>query len=39
MTEAAARRGVSLATLQRLIERGEVERIVLGRDIRVWVEA
>jgi excisionase family DNA binding protein len=36
MAEAAVRRGVSHMTLRRLIDRGEVETIKLGRDIRVW---
>ena len=36
ITEAAARHGISQQTLRRLIQRGEVERIMVGRDVRVW---
>ena len=36
MTESAALRGISVYTLRRMIERGEVECVIVGRDLRVW---
>jgi hypothetical protein len=36
---AAPRGGISLSSLRRLIRRGEVEQIMLGRDVRVWRDA
>jgi predicted site-specific integrase-resolvase len=34
---AAARRdGISVTTLRRIIRDGEVDQVVLGRDVKVW---
>lgn len=34
--EAAARRRLSVSNVHRMIRRGQMERIMLGRDVRVW---
>jgi hypothetical protein len=36
LIEGAALRGISVYTLRRMITRGEVEPVLVGRDIRVW---
>lgn len=36
MTRAAAPRDISVTTLRRRIERGEVKAVFVGRDILVW---
>ena len=38
-TAHAARHGVSHETIRRRMERGEIEAIHVGRDIRVWRDA
>lgn len=38
-TAYAARKGICEQTVRRMITRGQLEGIVLGRDIRVWADA
>ena len=34
--EAAALRGMSVDTVRRMIRRGELDQVLVGRDLRVW---
>jgi excisionase family DNA binding protein len=36
ITEAAARRGISHGSMRKKVERGEIEHIMVGRNIRIW---
>ncbi|WP_273736562.1 hypothetical protein [Mycolicibacterium septicum] len=36
IVQGAARRGIGHNTFRQMIDRGEVESIRLGRDVRVW---
>jgi hypothetical protein len=39
ITAAAARRGVSHQTVRRQMHRGEVDGLIFGRDVRIWLDA
>jgi excisionase family DNA binding protein len=39
MAEMAAHLGVSNETVRRMIRRGQLDSVTIGRDVRVWADA